>query len=247
VIGHEIEATSGAELVRFVRALGQHRYVSSRLHLVHAFAIEAACAAAEHDASDEAARTALAEAKTWATQVLGDAEIDRASKDERLYRRVSDAELTAVLAAFWNDDERRERAALALAERLVEIGVQPPDLEALPFDEAVEEDMFPVLVDAGWELLPLSGLDPERHKGAIAAFDDALAFDVAKFEEENAVPPQVTLHELPALGALELLAALDDAGQLRAPFVLWSSGNDTYVDYVLRGVLKIAKITTSEG
>ena len=50
--------------------------------------------------------------------------------------------------------------------------------------------MFPVLVDAGWELLPLSARSiPERHKGAIGAFEDALAFDVAKFEEENALPP----------------------------------------------------------
>ena len=244
MIGREIEANSGEELVRFVRALGQHRYVSSRLHLVHAFAIEAACAAAAHEPPDAATLATLAEAKAWATQVLGDADIDRASKDERLYRRVSDAELVAVLGAFWNDAVRREHASLALAERLVEIGAEPPDLDALPFDEAREEDMFPVLVDAGWELLPLGALDPERHKGAIAAFEDALAFDVAKFEEENAVPPPVTLHELPALGALELLAAIDDEGELRAPFVLWSSGHETYVDYVLRGVLKIAKIAS---
>ena len=242
MIGHEIEAVSGEELVRFVRALGQHRYVASRLHLVHAFAVEAACVAAEHEPADAAAVAALAEAEAWAARVLGDAEIDRASKDERLYRRVTDAELVAVLAAFWNDGERRERASLSLAERLVEIGAEPPDLDALPFDESSEEDMFPVLVDAGWELLPLSSLDPERHKGAISAFDDALAFDVAKFEEENALPPPVTLHELPALGPVELLAALDADGEPRAPFVLWTNGNETYVDYVLRGVRKIAKI-----
>jgi uncharacterized membrane protein (GlpM family) len=67
VIGEEIEAATGAELVRFVRALGQHRYVAGRLHLVHAFAIEAACAAG----SDSEAE-ALAEAKTWAATVLVD-------------------------------------------------------------------------------------------------------------------------------------------------------------------------------
>ena len=234
MIGHEIEAVSGEELVRFVRALGQHRYVASRLHLVHAFAIEAACVASE--------AAALGEAKVWAARVLSEAEIDRTSKDERLYRRVTDAELVAVLEAFWNDGERRERASLALASRLVESGAEPPDLDALPFDESSEDDMFPVLVDAGWELLPLSSLDPERHKGAMSAFDDALAFEVAKFEEENALPPLVTLHELPALGPVELLAALDADGAARAAFVLWTSGNETYVDYVLRGVRKIAKI-----
>jgi hypothetical protein len=242
VIGHEINAEGGEQLVRFIRALGQHRYVASRLHLVHAFAIEAACTPSEFEPDDPA----LAEAKAWAAGVLADADVDKASKDERLFRRTTDAELVAVLAAFWNDGERRERASFALAQRLIEIAVPPPDLDALPFDESSEEDVFPILVDAGWELLPLSALDPERHKGAINAFGDALAFDVAKFEEENAVPPLVTLHELPALGAIELLAALDADGDLRAPFVLWTSGHETYVDYVLRGVLKAAKIEPAE-
>ncbi len=235
MIGHEIDTQNGEDLVRFVRALGQHRYVASRLHLVHAFAIEAAGIAGD---------PALGEARAWAEQVIADGDIDCASKDERLYRKVTDAELVAVLAAFWMPGAARESAAITLAMRLAEIGVTPPDFEALPFDEDAEEDVFPVLVDAGWELLPLRALDPERHRGAIAAFDDALAFDVAKFEEENAVPELITLHELPALGAMELLAALDDDGAVRAPFVLWTSGHETYVDYVLRGVLKVAKISS---
>jgi hypothetical protein len=233
VIGHEIDTRDGEELVRLVRALGQHRYVASRLHLVHAFAIEAAGIAGD---------PALAEARAWAEGVLADPAIDRDSKDERLHRRVTDAELVAVLAAFWMPGPQRETAAITLALRLAEIGVEPPDPEGVPFDEDVEEDVFPVLVDAGWELLSLRALDAERHRGAIAAFGDALAFDVAKFEEETAVPETVTLHELPALGAMELLAALDDDGAVRAPFVLWTSGPETYVDYVLRGVLKVAKL-----
>jgi hypothetical protein len=233
VIGHEIDARDGEELTRFVRALGQHRYVASRLHLVHAFAIEAAGIAGD---------PALAGARAWAEQVLADPDLDRASKDERLHRRVTDAELVAVLGAFWRPSPARESARATLALRLAEIGVAPPEPDAVPFDEEREEDLFPVLVDAGWELLTLRALDAERHKGAIAAFGDALAFDVAKFEEESAVPELVTLHELPALGATELLAALDADGQLRAPFVLWTSGPESYVDYVLRGVLKVAKL-----
>ncbi len=239
MIGHEIEAQNGDDLVRFVRALGQHRYVSGRLHLLHAFAVEAACAS-----SDEQ-DPALGEARAWAAAVLADPDVDRASKDERLHRRATDAELVGVLASFWGSEERRMRAAVALAMRLVEIGCPPPDVSQMPFDESSEDDVFPVLVDAGWELYALQSLDPERHKGAIGAFDDALAFDVAKFEEANAVPEMVTLHELPALGAIELLAALDDDGSVRAPFVLWTSGNETYVDYVLRGVLRAAKIEPS--
>lgn len=224
MIGHEIEATTGEELVRFVKALGQHRYVASRLLLVHVFALEAAGVLPE-----------------WTAGVLADASIDKASKDERLYRAVTDAELVSVLDAFWGAS--RQAAGARLLLRLAEIGVPPPAEDATPFDEDGEEDMFPVLVDAGWELQALRALDPERHRGAIAAFGDALTFDIAKFEEENAVPEAVTLNELPALGPLELLAAVDDTGRLDQTFVLWTSGNETYVDYVLRGVLKVAKLS----
>ena len=233
MIGHEIDTQTGEDLVRFVRALGQHRYVVSRLHLVHAFAVEAAAIAGD---------PALAEARVWADAVLADPEVDPGSKDERLHRRATDAELVAVLSAFWLPGAVRESATVTLAVRLAGIGTAPPAPEALPFDEDHEEDVFPVLIDAGWELLTLRALDPERHRGAIAAFDDALAFDVAKFEEENAVPELITLHELPAIGATELLAATNDDGAVRAPFVLWTSGHETYVDYVLRGVLKVAKL-----
>jgi hypothetical protein len=224
--GIEIDAWNGEDLVRFVRALGQHRYVASRLHLVHAFAIEAAATAAS---------PALVEASAWAASVLGDPDVDAASKDERLLRHATDAELTAVLAAFWTP--QGDAARELLVARLDAIGAERG--ARLPFDEAVEHDVFPVLVDAGWELEPLTALDPERHKGAIGAFDD---FEIARFEEESAMPPVVTLNELPALGAVELLTAFDDFGEPRAPFVLWTSGHETYVDYVLRGVLRAAKL-----
>jgi hypothetical protein len=231
VIGFEIGTRTGTELGRFIRALGQHRYVASRLHLVHAFAIEAA---GEHPA--------LTEAAEWARRALGGGAIDLASKDERLMRRATDAEVVAVLETFWSGTEATDRAKERLRARLGAIDALP-DLAALPFDEASEEDVFPVLVDAGWELLPLAHLDGERHKGAISAFDD---FEVARFEEESAIPPIVTLYELPILGAIELLGGVDASGISRAPFVLWHQGNETYVDYVLRGVLRASKIELEE-
>lgn len=234
MIGHEIQAGTGEELVRVVRALGRHRYVSSRLHLVHAFAIEAAALAT--------ADPALEEASAWAARVTGGV-VDLASKDERLYRRATDAELAGVLDAFWAAGARSIVARDRLRERLVSIEVDVAhEADLAPFDEGREDDVFPVLVDAGWELVPIAALDRERHKGAISAFADDLAFDVARFEEENAVPPIVPLHELPVLGATELLAALDEEGAVRAPFVLWTQGNETYLDYVLRGVLRAAKL-----
>lgn len=211
MIGFDIEVSAPDDLVRLVRALGQHRYVASRLHLAHAFALEAI--------GDE-----------WARDVLADASIDEASKDERLVRRIDDKELVAVLAAFWGDDET---ARTKLRERIASIDASA---EGVPFDDDREDDMFPILVDAGWELLPLLQLDPERHRGAMNAFGEQIAWEVAKFEEENQVPPVPTLHELPLIGAAELLRPLD------APFAIWQQGNETYLDYVLRGALKVAKL-----
>jgi hypothetical protein len=233
VIGHELEACSGDDVVRLVRALGRHRYVSSRLHLVHAFVIDAAALAAPEP---------LVAAAAWARRAIGSGAIDLASKDERLHRRASDAELAAVLDAFWGTGPEavdRSGARARLTEHLDGIeGV--PSSDRLPFDEAREEDTFPILVDAGWELLPLAKLDPTLHKGAIQALDD---YEVARFDEESMVPPLSTLHELPILGGVELLHGFDKTGACRAPFVLWQQGNEEYLDYVLRGVLRAAKLS----
>lgn len=236
MIGHELELCTGPELVRFVRALGQHRYVGSRLHLLHAFAVDAA--------AGDAPGPAIATAAGWARRALGSGVIELDSKDERLYRRATDAEVVAVLEAFWGAPDGStpasslEAARERLREHLRSIRVEVAP-EQLPFDEAVEEAIFPVLIDAGWELLPLAHLDLDRHKGAIQSFDD---FEVARFEEESAIPAIATLHELPVLGAVELLQAFDETGLTRAPFVLWQQGHETYLDYVLRGVLRAAKL-----
>lgn len=231
LMGEEIPARTGEELVRFVQALGKHRYAASRLHLVHLFAVEAA--------SKATGDPVLADAAAWARELRADATVDVASKDERLHRRASDAELVAVLNAFWAAPSAPAAHEL-LAVRLASIDAAIPSPAPLPFDEEREEDVFPVLVDAGWELVPIAQLDPERHKGVIGALDD---LEVARFEEENAVPRVVPLHELPLLGAPELLAAFDeDDHGVRAPFVLWQTGHEAYLDYVLRGVLKAAKL-----
>lgn len=235
MFGAELEDVGGEELVRFVRTLGKHRYVDGRMHVVHAFAVESAHAATADPALDDAA--------AWAKRVIG-GPIDLATKDERLFRKTTDAELVAVLDAFWAAGERRTVAHEALRARLASIDVDvAAECAKLPFDEDREDDVFPVLADAGWELLPIARFDREKHKGAIDAFGDVIGYESAKFEEENAIPPLVHLHELPVLGATELLAALDpESGKVRAPFVLWQAGNETYLDYLLRGVMRAAKL-----
>jgi hypothetical protein len=226
---HELPATTGEEAARVVRVLGKHRYVAGRLHLVHAFVFRAV------DPGPD-----LAEAAEWARRVMADASIDKASKDERLFRASTEAEIALALAAFWGTGEARERAHTRLREHLhaAEIDVQ----EHAPFDEAHEDEMFPVLVDAGWELLPLAQLDAERHRGAIESFGEAIAFDAAKFEEDSRAEPEPYLQELPAIGPAELLSGSMDDGTLATPLTLWTSGPETYHDYVLRGVLRAAKL-----
>lgn len=229
MIGFELENRTGDELARFVKALGQHRYVASHLILIHAFAIDAA------------AVPELDEANSWAKRVVGaGGAIDLASKDERLWRKSSAAELAAVLRAFWGDDRAAAQARLRNHLSAAKIAWSE---DALPFDESAEDEIFPVLIDAGWELLPLAHLNWDRHKGALQSLSD---YEVAKFEEENTIPPVPSLHELPQMGPVELLNALTPEGTTRAPFVLWQQGHEEYLDYVLRGVLKISRLELPE-
>ena len=68
------------QLLRLVRALGTHRYVAGRLHLVHAFV-----AASVPDLPGGV----LADARAWGLSILGQGQhgLDLASHDERLWRR----------------------------------------------------------------------------------------------------------------------------------------------------------------
>jgi hypothetical protein len=227
--GHELPIERGAEAVRIIKALGSHRYVLGRAHDVHVLAVSAAREfLGEHP-----------ELVAWADALLATKDVDVLSRDERLMRRVSDAELVAVLSAFWSEGEAAERARDRLEEWLSDL--EEP-LEA-PFSEENEEAMFPVLVDAGWELLPLALLDEERHRGAIEAFGDRIAFEGERFNEEAAVPPRTYLIELPAMGESELVHLVDDEGGLTEPLVVWAEGPEPYIEYLLRGVMKVATKT----
>ena len=73
-----LPVSTAAEAIRVARALGAHRYVAGRLVLVHAFAFDALAVAGTSPA--------LEEAMGWAREVLGNADIEADSKDERLLR-----------------------------------------------------------------------------------------------------------------------------------------------------------------
>lgn len=230
--GHEWEGLTVDETLRLLRALTVHRYVAGRSHYIHALAF----ASLSPPAGDSQAT--LAAARAWAEATLGDPSIDPASRDPALLRKSTDAELLAVVGAFWTDQGARERLRTRLTSLAIEI-----DPARLPFDDTREEDVYPVLVDGGFELLRLAELDPVRHRGAIESFGEEIAWLSARFEEENAVPaPDPYLQELPVFGPEELLHAFDEDGRLRAPFVVWTQGEPRYHDYVLRGVERGAKL-----
>jgi hypothetical protein len=236
MLARPLPALTGLDAHRVVRALGTHRYVSGRLHSIHALAFDAVSAA--HPESTLPA--AVADACHWARETLADATIELDSKDPRLFRNATADELLAVLEAFWIPGPGTDRTHDRLLARFHTLGLDVP-LHA-PFDEAFEEDMHPVLVDAGWELLTLAELDPVRHRGVIEAYGELVLYEAARFEEENAIPAVVPLQELPALGLVELVRGVDADGVLIEPLVLWTDGDETYQDYLLRGVLKVAKV-----
>lgn len=219
----DLETSDVEAVLRVVRALGAHRYVAARKHLVHALALDGA----------------PGEAGAWARATLADPAIDAASRDERLLRACTEAEVCEVLARFWSptDDAERERERLADALERLELPLPPFD----PFDPSGEDDVHPVLVDAGWELIPLAALDPVRHKGLIDWFGEPVMLEAARFEEETSIPPVVHLQELPLLGPRELLFGAD-GGALRDDLVVWVEGHPTYHDYVLAGVRRAAKL-----
>lgn len=235
MIAYSLGAVRADEAVRVVRALGSHRYVAGRLHLVHAFAF----AAVPDDAGG-----VLAEGRDWSARVLSDPDIDAASRDERLWRRSTDVEVAALLEAFWVPGERARSSRSGLLQRLASVDLPVPAHE--PFDETAEEAIHPLLIDAGWELAALSELDAERHRGAIAAFGHPLEFESAVFEEETAIPPVAAVYELPALGPVELLRGAGEDGSLASPLIAWAEGHPTYVDYVVRGVRRAAKLPEAD-
>ena len=73
-------------------------------------------------------------------------------------REATPAELASVIEAFWVPCPGADRAHDRLLERFHALDLDVPLHD--PFDETVEEDVHPILVDAGWELVPLAELDP---------------------------------------------------------------------------------------
>jgi hypothetical protein len=205
----DLEVTDLDGVLRVIKALGAHRYVAAKKHFVHRL-------------------------------VLGEgipSDVDPASRDERLWKACTEAEVIAVLERFWKGDNSEAKGKLLDDLERLDLPLPAAD----PFDESAEEDIHPVLIDCGWELVPFTELDPERHRGLIEYFEEPIHFESARFEEENAIPKITHLQELPVIGPRELLFGASD-GRLCESLVVWCDGNPTYHEYILKGVRRAAKI-----
>jgi hypothetical protein len=154
-------------------------------------------------------------------------------------------QLGEILRTFLLEEHTRR----SLRTRLASIGIAASDRQVSPplFDESREAEVFP-LIDAGWELLPLAELDPERHRGLIEhdEFKRARAQEIAGGADSAAAtgPSLPILQELGLFGPAELLSLCESSGVLQACPTLWTSGPQFVHDYVLQGVARAAKLPT---
>jgi len=212
-------ARTPEEVGRLVRALGKHRYVREVDHRVH-WTIDKALADSapfrRHAEAFEALRSR-------------DPEIDPASRDPRLWRSCSADEVTAVLDAFWMPAPELPDRVETLLRLTAELGLLPMHE---PFASPPDDPPHPELVLLDWMLLPVDELDTERHAGALAALEDS----------GDEIDPSAPIYqEGPALALPELVGGAHN-GVLAEDFLIWADGPYAYVDYVLRGVAKAAKL-----
>ena len=208
------------EIARLLRAMGKHRYLHEVDHRLH-FAVDIAM----KDKPSFAAQAAKFEALC-----KRDPDLERRSRDPRLWRSASVDEVIEVLTAFWGPSDEAESRRERLLDVFKEVGLEIP--EHMPFESDPERPPFPELILLDWSLLPVDQLDAERHAGALAALEG---------EPDEYKPSEPIYQEGPAISAVELC---DGApfGILAEDFSLWSEGPYAYADYVFRGVSKAAKL-----
>ncbi len=208
------------EIARLLRAMEKHRYLREVDHRLH-FSVDVAM----NDKPSFAAHASKFEALC-----KREPELDRRSRDPRLWRSATVEEIIEVLTAFWGPSDAAEPRRERLLDTFKDVGLEIP--EHLPFESDPERPPFPELILLDWSLLAVDQLDPEKHAGALAALEG---------ETDEYKPSEPVYQEGPAISIVELC---DGApfGILAEDFSLWSEGPYAYADYVFRGVSKAAKL-----
>lgn len=220
MLGWSFDARTAEEVARLVRVLGKHRYVQEVDHRLH-WTVDAAL---------REIPLFRAHAEAFEARRAREPGLELASRDPSLWRSTTADELALVFEAFWTPSEEAGRYAERLLRTLSELGLPP--VGHAPFACPEDEPPHPELVLLDWVLLPVDELDPERHKGALDAMEDS---------GDEAVPGAPIYQEGPVLAAPELTLGAPN-GVLVGEFLVWADGPYSYVDYVLRGAAKAAKI-----
>lgn len=221
MLGWSFAARMVDEIARVLRALGKNRYVSEVDHRIH-WAVDAALAPDERFA---------AHAARFAARRTAEPTLEVGSRDPSLWREATLDDVVAVLGAFWDGGPEAATRRDRLREVLVSAGIPLPAQR--PFESDPEEPPFPELVTLDWVLLAVDELDAEQHAGALGAMETA--------GEETETPSDPVYVEGPSLGPGELCDGAP-RGVLEDDFMVWADGPYPYVDYVFRGVSKVARL-----
>jgi hypothetical protein len=220
MLGWSFAARTADEVGRLVRALGKHRYVREadlRLHWTVDRALEALPRFAEP-------------ARAFRALCAADAQLDLRSRDPRLWRSATADDVAGVLDVFWTPGAEAAACSARLVELVESLDLPPPAHD--PFESSEADPPHPELLLLDWVLLPVDELDSDRHAGALAALEDS-------GEEVDASAP--VYQEGPTIALPELVLGAT-SGVLAEDFLIWADGPYAYVDYVLRGAAKAAKL-----
>jgi hypothetical protein len=217
MLAWSFDLPAAPDVARLLRALGKHRYVREVDHRLH-WSVDHALRDHAHFAPHAAAFDARAP------------RLDLASRDPSLWRPAAIDDVIAALVSFWTPGADADRAGERLEETLASAGL--PFGAHPPFDSPPDDAPHPELIVLDWVLLPVDELDPARHAGALAAMEES---------GDEIDPSAFVYQEGPALAAPELSRGAMD-GTLAGDFLIWADGPYSYVDYVLRGAARAAKL-----
>lgn len=212
--GWSFSARTIDEIARTLAAMQRHRYLKEVDLRIH-WSVDAALSPLGDPFGE------------YASSLRADG-VELNSRDERCWRPVDADTMVQVMRQFWS------REATALSERLSRLlrAAEIDAVEHVPFQADVDEAPFPELLLLDWVFYPVDELDAERHAGALRAMDRAQ-------EEVHASEPIYV--ESFSLAEPEL-CALSWKGALPVDLMVWADGPYSYVDYVFRGVSKMAKL-----
>ena len=165
-----------------------------------------------------------------------------ASRDEALWRRCSDARARRGARSLLGARRPGERRRGERSRRCFERTSSPlPTHE--PFDESAEDEMHPLLVDAGLGAPAARGARSRAAPGRDDRVRGRARVRVGALRGGDGHPAacHISTSCRPS-GRSSCCAGWTATGCSAAPLVVWADGDETYLDYIVRGVRRAAKL-----